>query len=383
MQGQWLGRANGDNNGQIVVNIEEREGSLTGNAILWELQEGVPSVVFDIKVEEQGCELTIHGYNIRALNPFTGRIIPRNQIPAFYPEGFIANSVEIKAQITPDGTNIFGEYSADKGMEGSINLEKCSAFDSLTTSEEVSWDEFKTKVLQPSSSPPIYRGQNDSRWPLRTSFHRTNRVDLTRYFNKDIRKLYRRIHALTGMKFDLQSSKDDFDSLIYLAQHHGYPTPLLDWSLSPFIAAYFAFEDCDEVPKDKPCCDVAIYKNRRKPTHVRVFCLDIEQWKDNSFQSEWIDTFGITISFIECLPAGNNRSSPQQAVSTLSNIDFIEPYLNTMHPSGSGKYLKAFDIPIQYKAEALRELRIMGIHRASLYPDLANLCADLKENDFS
>jgi len=383
MQGQWLGRAQGSNDGQIVVNIEEHKGALVGNAILWEIQKGVPSVVFDIKVERQDNELTIKGDNIRALNPHTGRAIPQNQITLFYPDGYIAKEVTITAEISTDGTNIYGEYFTNEVMTGTISLDKCTAFANLTSSEEISWDDFKNKVLQPNSLPFIYRGQNDRRWPLQTSFHRSNRVDLTRYFKHDIRRLYRRVHGLTGMKFDLHSNKDDLDSLIYLAQHHGYPTPLLDWSLSPFVAAFFAFDGCDEPPSDKPCCEYARCLNHKKATHVRVFCLDIERWKEDHFQSQWIDTFGITISFIECLPSGNNRSTPQQAVSTLSNIDFIEPYLNTMHPSGSGKYLKAFDIPVKHKAQALRELRLMGIHKASLYPDLANLCADLKEQDFS
>lgn len=383
MQGQWLGTVNGDNHGQVVVNIESRKGRLVGNAILWEIQEGVPSVAFSINVDKQGDKITISGINIKALNPHTGRAIPKSRIKEFYPDGFIAESVEIKVVLSPDGANIFGEYEADKGMKGDLSLSKCSALATLTEGTEVSWDQFKEEVLKAAKDIIIYRGQNDKRWPLRTSFHRTNRVDLSRYFRDDIPKLYRRIHALSGMKFDLNTSKDDFDSLIYLAQHHGYPTPLLDWSLSPFVAAYFAFEGCEEIPEGNPCCEYKRCTNHASATHIRVFYLNKEQWCKDHFQSEWVDTFGITISFMECLASGNNRSTPQQAVSTLSNIDFIEPYLNKMHPANAGRYLKAYDIPIKYKAQALRELRLMGIHKASLFPDLVGLCEDLKEQDFT
>lgn len=371
MEGQWIGNVNGDNYGTLIANIERVNGKLTGHAILWEVDAEIPSVVCDLKVLKNKDEITLSGDNVQALNPKTGHPIPEQDIKKIYPDGHISSYIKAKGHLQEDEITITGEYTTDKDIEGELTLYKATKLASLTESKKVSWNEFKIEALDVPEGNTIFRGQSDNRWLLRTSFHRFNRVNLHKYFKEDIPKLYRQIHAMTGMKFDL-SNNEDLNTLLYLAQHHGYPTPLLDWSLSPFVAAYFAFIGCHDSDES----------NANQPSHVRIFALNKKKWQKDTLQAEHFDTYALTISYIESLASGNKRAIPQQAVSTFSNIDFIEAYLNKMHPHNAGQYLTAYDIPIKEKHTALKELRLMGIHTATLFPDLDGLCKHLKETDF-
>ncbi|WP_432472357.1 FRG domain-containing protein [Amphritea sp. HPY] len=372
MQGQWYGSVIGDNNGELILNIEETgKDTYAGYAVLWEVDNGIPSVVFDVRAEVTGTDMTLSGSNIRALNPETGCILAKENVQQHYPMGYLLSSIAVKAEINNDIDTIFGEYKtfgdniSDVGPAGELSLTKCERLATLTNAQEVEWEGFRNKVLLKAQDKLLYRGQSNSSWPIRTSLHRTGRVNLINYFADDIPRLYRHIHALTSLKFDLNNN-DDIGSLLYLAQHHGYPTPLLDWSLSPFVAAYFAF----------------ITANPKESTHVRIHQFDIESWRQFNFQSPSHTTHGITVTYSELLASGNRRATPQQGVSTLSNVDFIEGLINAKGRSHNKQYLRAYDIPVESKERVLNELRLMGISTGTLFPDLEGLCKDLKEHYF-
>jgi hypothetical protein len=109
-----------------------------------------------------------------------------------------------------------------------------------------SWTEFVSKFALEDAANRIFRGQGDATWPLSTTLQRaleTRRVEDPSYrahvenssigFFKDRSRLH------------LPTVPDEQDLLGWLAlmQHYGAPTRLQDWTLSPFVAAYFAYRE--------------------------------------------------------------------------------------------------------------------------------------------
>ena len=115
--------------------------------------------------------------------------------------------------------------------------------------------------------PWLYRGQADSKWQLRTTLERKSCKEwhLPEY-GELILSIYPKIKKTTGREFKLptlqefqtwarnrqiysyyrdpidEENSDFLKYLIYL-RHHEFPSPLLDWTECPYIAAYFAFRN--------------------------------------------------------------------------------------------------------------------------------------------
>lgn len=103
----------------------------------------------------------------------------------------------------------------------------------------------------------LFRGHQDQNWSLETTLDRVapQPWSFTQYY----RVAYRakaQVETFTGSRWDVPdypeieawwSDYDNiwrnvpaYDYLIYI-RHHGFPSPLLDWTRSPYVAAYFAF----------------------------------------------------------------------------------------------------------------------------------------------
>jgi hypothetical protein len=141
-------------------------------------------------------------------------------------------------------------------------------------------------------------------------------------------------------------------AVISIAQHHGYPTPLLDWSESPYIAAYFAVREFAE--------DVS----------PRVYCLNRLQVLASVDQVTDIGDPRPTLTVLKPKPFMNPRALPQQAVTTFTNVDDIENFLVFKASGNRSLFVRHFDFDAKERASILDELEWMGITDSVLFPSM-------------
>lgn len=241
----------------------------------------------------------------------------------------------------------------------------------------LSWKEFKSYVSDVAEEDRqyIYRGQANSLWTLTSTWHRALRSsDLGSYWEL-LEYVHDHIATASGRAWDLSDSHDTGAFLGFL-QHHGFPTPLLDWSRSPYIAAYFAFSGVNTVAPDSD--------------HVTVFLLN-----HLTYQSEWQQSFDPHapyqhVSVVEISAKGNQKQIIQQGLYTFANVPDQRQHIRELEaihlPDGSVRgsvpYLLEFLLPVKEAPVALRELRLMGISAMSLFPGVEGLCRGLRESLF-
>ena len=207
------------------------------------------------------------------------------------------------------------------------------------------WMDFAERIQNWLGSDRIFRGVRDASYELVPKIGRPETRKRGTYRERLETQLFE-IFCHEARAFVIQTPATAGEWL-YLAQHHGLPTRLLDWTFSPLVAAFFAVEN------DSTKGDAAIYAAQLPDE--RYFIKD----KDPFEFDKIVLLFPSHIS---------QRIGSQSAIFTI-HPDPTEPYL----PQGLEKHV----IDANYRIPLRQTLALLGITRATLFPGLDGLSGKL------
>jgi len=366
MKGQWLGDNSGTNPGYLILNIDEREKDFCGVAILHSQNSSLPAAQGFLVTKDKRKSGSLQ-MSLAHLDPRTGQVLSPADLSIRYPAAIFPATADVNYSVKQ--THLILDWKTPIGTNGFATLPRSNADKASALSSKImSWQQFKNFANKQTYRQAIFRGQEQSLWRLRTAFHRAGRSDILRYQLEDGPILWRMLSGRTRHLYDL-SNADQNGAFLHLAQHHGYPTPLLDWSYSPYVAAFCAFRK--------------IKRGGGQNHNIRIFVFDHLAWHKDWEMLPFLNMPRLNISVLEFAVLDNERTIPQQALSFIANVDDIETYIQDKEKKKQTQYLRAIDIPARERDKAMEDLRRMGITAGSMFPGLDGSCEELKELRFS
>lgn len=223
-----------------------------------------------------------------------------------------------------------------------------------------SWKYFHDYVRQEmlGFSHYVWRGQHDSRWNLESSLDR-----LLKLKPQQDRDHFARLHldkfklAIRGRRGPHPSKIEEENEWWALGQHHGLATPLLDWTESPFVALYFAFESKHTPPSNFRSV-WALGTLKKKNAQIR------EAHKNQGPPP--------TLDHVRPHQDENARLVSQAGLFTKAPLgETVNGWITRNHPKENRQaVLIHIKLPNADREDCLRTLNKMNICHLTLFPDV-------------
>jgi hypothetical protein len=231
----------------------------------------------------------------------------------------------------------------------------------------------------------IYRGSANPEWPLLTSLDRLGGTDPP-HTKAELEEHILRNFLRYSRPYLPQPYASEWELLV-VAQHHGLPTRLLDWSYSPLIAAHFA------TLKPDPGADRVIWRLEWKRVHehfgIQPLALLVQDLdavlREKGVGSLW-DLFrddrdgGSGVETFACMlepPALDDRIVAQSAAFTFCSIK-NRPFDQVLDELGLASALTRYVIPAGRVDRFRDQLDLCSVDERRLFPDLDGVAAQMR-----
>jgi hypothetical protein len=210
----------------------------------------------------------------------------------------------------------------------------------------------------------IWRGQRNSKWKLEPTINRlfadVPRSDLS---VKAARQLENFKYASRGRRGNAPPPLLTENEWWALGQHFGLATPLLDWTHSPFVAAYFAlYEERADSDGDR------VVYGLHQPT-VEAKCP--KPLRLGRSDKSWPPLPPPAIEFFKPFSDENHRLVSQNGLFSRSHTELdIEDWVRANFAGRQDMIMPKILIPDSVRDEGLRLLNRMNINHLTLFPDL-------------
>lgn len=283
------------------------------------------------------------------------------------PKEELSRLLEYSVTMRSSKSGYTGSWAHPNEKGGRVEFKLPDSQDQIDVDRCEDWTDFKQWVAKVQKRYDVvwFRGHGSSEYRLKTTLHRMEHSRLERYCSETLIQFQAHAEAVLGMRFNLGDTSD-YSTLLGLAQHHGLPTPLLDWTGSPYIAAFFAFSDALNL------------RSGPKSPHVRIYALTREfvwKWSPPIVSVPYVQPYVATLSISA---RHNPRLYAQQGQFLVTNVVELEPFLSRIEKAAKSKVVVAADIPANFAAHALEDLKFMGLSAATMFPGLDGVSQMMK-----
>jgi FRG domain len=251
----------------------------------------------------------------------------------------------------------------------------------------------------------LFRGHRDAKWRIESTLSRHRPIPFNRNLAHDLDETISYfIVKLQSIGITLPFEKENRLARLEYARHYGVPSPLIDFSFSPYNAMFFAFNG------------VRPHQVKKKGDRAAICCLNIHElagvWARNcavqpngkvdqalfnkeysEFLNEPVPLFSQgyppgMLKYISLPASWNRRMLRQLGVFLYDTLDYkqagfsdLEAYLDQPEipsnpPSGKVMLTKVL-IPHKFGSEIFERLELMGVTATHLYDSHEGAAADV------